>query len=174
MRIRSTAILAVLSCTGSLVAQCSYLQIPHPPGNRRGVHGRVVAAHSWDQDGAGPESAVTVLGGNFALPAGGNNFARWNKATEQWVSIGSGMDSTVRAFTTANSGSLVAAGSFTTCDGLACSRIAMCDGTTWSALGAGLNGSVYALVTLANGDIIAGGSFSNKKQIYHHLAVIKK
>ena len=57
-------------------------------------------------------------------------------------------------------GSLIAAGDFTSVDGVAASRIARWDGTQWSPLGSGLNGAVTEVEPGLDGSLYAAGSFT--------------
>jgi len=60
---------------------------------------------------------------------------------------------------TVYNGELIAAGLFTTADGVVCNNIARWNGVTWQPLADGTNGSVNAL-TVYSGELIAGGWFT--------------
>src|SRR5688572_15677315 len=64
-----------------------------------GVDGPVFAAATWDSDGPGPESAMLVVGGSFAVAGTSlaSNIAAWNGTS--WQQVGGGMNNTVRALT---------------------------------------------------------------------------
>ncbi len=70
-----------------------------------------------------------------------------------------GLNNTVHALTVYQ-GDLIAAGEFTTADGITVNHIARWDGSQWHALGSGITGgSVYALATW-DGVLYAGGDFT--------------
>jgi hypothetical protein len=62
----------------------------------------------------------------------------------------------VQATTTMPDGAVIAAGLFTSLDGVVVDSIARWNGSTWSPLGAGVAGGVAALAVDANGDLLAG------------------
>lgn len=120
-------------------------------GTVSGVGGNVYAAVS---DGAGN----LYIGGDFetAHDTKVSNIAKWDGST--WSTLGSGMNSTVRALVF-DGGTLYAAGNFTTAGGVSANYIAKWDGTAWSALGTGLNWYAQCLVVSA-GTVYVGGEFS--------------
>ncbi|MBX3359051.1 MAG: immunoglobulin domain-containing protein [Phycisphaeraceae bacterium] len=104
-----------------------------------------------------------IVGGDFAAGLGGGsaasaNIRRWDGAS--WQPFGSGANGAVRALAEFQ-GELIAAGEFTTIDGVPANRVARWDGSAWRALGGGIGptGSVKALV-IYNGALIAVGQFS--------------
>lgn len=120
-----------------------------------------------------PDSYVTslaefggapIIGGFFinVEASAVNHIARWSG--ENWVSMGGGVTggglSNPSVFAMIPfSGSLVAAGTFSTAGGSAAYNVASWSGTAWQTLGNGLPGPVWAL-TLWNGNLIAGGGGS--------------
>ena len=82
-------------------------------------------------------------------------------ADEVWQSLGSGMDSYVRALAIYN-GELIAGGDFFTAGGQGASRVARWDGGAWQSLGSGMNNSVQALAVY-NNELIA--DFSPRRAV---------
>ncbi len=138
-----------------------------------GTSGIVFALASFDDgSGGGPR----LYAGGFFTAAGGvaaANIARWNGSS--WSPLGSGVDSTVLAFTVFDDGSgagpaLYVGGAFTTAGGVAAQRIARWDGSSWSALGSGASGLVSALTTFDDGSgpgpsLIVGGEFTTAGEV---------
>jgi hypothetical protein len=75
-----------------------------------------------------------------------------------WVSLGSGMNSSVNALALIGT-NLYAGGGFTTAGGVAANYIAKWNGSAWSALGWGINNSVCALA-VSGTNLYAGGNFT--------------
>lgn len=89
--------------------------------------------------------------------------AKWNPQTEQWSSLGAGVNDTVYALSTDSNGNVYVGGRFTQADGCAsgCLYVAKWNGTAWSALETGITGyAVYALAADTNNDVYVGGQFS--------------
>lgn len=87
---------------------------------------------------------------------------RWDGAG--WVPLGganASVQGPVYALRVLANGDLLAAGNFTTVDGMTVNRIARWNGSAWSALGAGLPGVVNSVTELATGEIVAGGTFAS-------------
>ena len=76
-----------------------------------------------------------------------------------WTLVGAGIDGSVNAITNLPSGDLVAAGTFTTVDGIAAANIARWNGSTWQNLGLGVDSTASALAVLTNGELLVGGAF---------------
>ena len=137
---------------------------------------------SWSPLGAGmsgPPSqpvylvdALTVLpngdliaGGTF-MTAGGIAapcLARWNGST--WspmiTTITNLGPAIVQSLAQMPNGDLVAAGQFTSIDGVAVANIARWNGTAWAPFGAGTDGWIGAMALLQNGDLVVGGNFTH-------------
>lgn len=135
----------------------------------------VYALVTWDPDGAGPQQALLISGGQFTqagnVPV--NRIAAWNGAS--WQALGAGMDHWVRALTTwdpdgagPEQALLIAGGSFVQAEGMTVNRISAWNASSWQALGSGMNDVVYALASWdpdgggpQNPLLIAGGSFTD-------------
>jgi len=116
------------------------------------------------------------VGGNFVTAGGvtANGIARWNRVTQTWSALGSGMIGTryypsVKAIAISGSDVYVG-GSFSAAGGVSASGIAKWDTltNTWSAVGNGIGGStsptVYELA--ASGNVVyVGGAFSTAGNI---------
>ena len=131
-----------------------------------GASNGVVAAVRWDPDGPGPAGEVLVVAGWFQAVASGraNYIARFDPATGQWSSFGTGMNAPVYTLLPLPNGDLVAGGAFSSADGVPVANIARWNGSAWSPIGAGLPTTssqygVRALAQLPNGDLVAGGNF---------------
>lgn len=92
-----------------------------------------------------------------------NRVARWDGST--WSALGSlgsnGVNNTVYALATDNSGNLYVGGAFTIAGGSAAYYIARWDGSNWYTLGTGMNQVVYALAVDSSGGLYAAGSFTS-------------
>lgn len=114
---------------------------------------------SWDPDGAGPASAVLVVGGSFldinGVPA--ERVAIWNRTS--WSAVGSGVSGgeypdvyAIASFDPDGPAPLaprlVVAGKFQSAGGQPASNIAQWDGRAWSTLGSGIDGPVNQLLVL--------------------------
>ena len=79
-----------------------------------GMNEAVYATTMWDPDGAGPQPAVLVAGGNFTTAGGvgANHIARWDGTA--WSAFDTGVSNEVRALAMLPSGDLVAGGNFIT------------------------------------------------------------
>lgn len=88
-----------------------------------------------------------------------NNFVgRW--AGNGWQPIATDLNGAVSSLVFLPNGNLIAAGYFTTINGVPANYIARWNGTTWSPLGSGLNSSVTSAVVLPNGDLVVAGWFT--------------
>lgn len=102
------------------------------------------------------------VGGNFYF-AGSSNLstnciARWNGT--QWDSVGSGMNSDVRALLVDSANDvLYAAGGFTSIGNTICRGVAVWNDTIWKPVGSGLD-TLWGTMCLAmfNGELYAGGA----------------
>jgi hypothetical protein len=74
--------------------------------------------------------------------------------------MGSGMNNSVFDLAVTPDGGLLAAGAFSSADGVPAGRIAYWDSSGWRSIGPGMNGDVHALGVLSNGDFVAAGSFT--------------
>jgi trimeric autotransporter adhesin len=122
---------------------------------------------AWLDDGTGP---ALYVGGNF-LTAGGvlvNRIARWDIASRQFSSFGTGLNGTVFAVTVFDDGSglaLYAGGSFSMAGDVAVSNVARWDHKTgeWAPMGAGTNSAVIDLEVFDDGSgpaLYAVGAFT--------------
>src|SRR5688572_19252237 len=135
---RANLIVALgLSIASQMLGQClppawsAMNQLP-------GVDNSVLAATSWDPDGAGPAPPVLVVGGTFTF-AGGTaaNKVALRDGTS-WQPLGTGLyGNDVRAFAVYN-GELIAAGQFFSAGGVLTNNIARWNGTSWQPLGMGV------------------------------------
>lgn len=149
-----------------------------PPG----TSGQCRAATLWDPDGAGPQRAQPVVGGEFGL-AGGISAARIARFDgDMWLPLGSGSGNGVSdgvwALTTwdpdgsgPQPAQLIAGGNFTASGSTTLNRVARFDGSAWQPLDTGFAGNVVIGVhSLVAWDpdgagplperLIAGGNFS--------------
>jgi hypothetical protein len=78
---------------------------------------------------------------------------------ESWSELGGGMDADVYALAFDRSGTLYAAGGFSSAGLVPANRIAEWNGSTWLALGSGMSSDVYALAFDSQGNLFAGGAF---------------
>ena len=109
----------------------------------------------FDEDGAGPNPPVLIVGGAFTA-AGPNlpgtvSIARWDGTA--WSSVGGGVvGGTVNCFALHDDGngpSLFVGGRFTTAGTTPATLIARWDGTSWHALGPGLDGGLTRVNAMA-------------------------
>ncbi|MCU0865314.1 MAG: hypothetical protein MUC36_16145 [Planctomycetes bacterium] len=125
----------------------------------------------WDPDGAGPRSAVLVIGGQFRLDsADAQCVVWWDPQTKSWgrlpdLPIGVPILGAVNALAVLPNGSLAVGGRFSSGT---IRNIAIWNGTSWSSVGGGVGGAsptatgieVTALDALPNGDLVVGGNFA--------------
>ena len=106
-----------------------------------------------------------VVGGQFDIAdtMTAYNIARWDRNTEQWSTLGEGLNGIVRALTFDQNGNLYAAGEFSGSGSTSLRGVAHWNGSEWKPLGDGINGKVLALASL-NGKIYAGGHFRSAGQ----------
>ncbi|MCA9278443.1 MAG: hypothetical protein H6815_07265 [Phycisphaeraceae bacterium] len=141
-------------------------QCPSPqwyiPAASGGTNGPIHTMVLWNQEAAGPNRSILVLGGDFTEAGGtdANNIATFDFQTGEWNTLGAGTNGVVSAVTLLADKSLVAAGDFTIAGSAPAKRVARWDGFQWHALGTGMNDVVYALTTTSTGDLYAGGFFT--------------
>lgn len=127
-----------------------------------GVAGTVYAAYSWDPDGAGPQPALLVVGGTFAIAGNEavSNIAAWDGV--RWRGVGEGFAGTVRSLGSYR-GELIAGGMLERSGETLVSGIARFDGSRWNPMGegapAGTTPTVQAMIEW-NGLLYAGGTFT--------------
>ena len=161
MRRCPASVLAAVAGIATLVAPpSSCAQAPcsltwRPGEGIPGLDGVPYAMANWDPDGAGPQPAVVVVGGQFTV-AGDQlvgNVALYDPALRRWSSLGAGVAEPVNAIVVRNGavgGPLVVGTN---------AGVRAWNGTTWQPLGLTFNSAVNHLVELANGDLVAGGAF---------------
>lgn len=132
-------------------------------GNTIGVNGYVYSIVV-----NGPKVYVA---GQFSKAGGidANNIAVWDRATQKWSTLGSGIggDGTTPPFISeifVRGGEIYVGGNFTTAGGAPANNIAKWSGTGWTALGNGIDGTVNAL-TFYKGNLYAGGSFTRAGEV---------
>ncbi len=165
--------LGIVGVTQPALGQCpnDWIKTDGLPGV--GSVPEVVAAISWDPDGAGPEQARLVAGGLFEIITDSvvNKIATLNPETGRWEDLAGGI---VYIFLDEETGEtihgglvmslgvyqddLIVGGAISHAGGVPANFIARWDGTSWSALGSGLNGFVNSM-TVYNGELIVTGSF---------------
>ncbi|MBL8754049.1 MAG: hypothetical protein JNK15_12185 [Planctomycetes bacterium] len=154
----------VVFAVAALPAQCG---LQWSPGDVfAGANNGVDAAIPWDPDGPGPAGEQLVVAGWFQVVANvrANYIARFDPASGQWASFGTGMNAPVYALLALPNGDLVAGGAFSSAGGVPVANLARWNGTAWTPIGAGLPTTsgqfgVRALARLPNGDLVAGGNF---------------
>lgn len=150
---------AMLLPLGGLTGQCQFAWAPGD--GLPGTSGRVEAAVAWDPDGSGPQPERILMAGWFE--AGGDargGVVAYDPMQRTWQSFGGRTDQAIYALLPLPNGELIAAGAFTTIDGVAASHVARFDGTAWRAMGGGLDQAGHSLALLPNGDVAVGGWFS--------------
>ncbi|MCC6650790.1 MAG: T9SS type A sorting domain-containing protein [Candidatus Eisenbacteria bacterium] len=117
--------------------------------------------------GGGSSGAIYAAGSfNVAGNIVAKGVARYDVATSQWSTFGSGLNAAARAIALSPDGNTVyAGGSFTQAGGVNVNRIARWNGSAWSAMGAGFNNLVEIISVAPNGDVYAGGTFTNFSRI---------
>ncbi len=123
-----------------------YSQFPSWNALNGGTNGLVRATINFNDE--------LIVGGQFSIP--GMNIARYDGST--WSTFGTGANDTIFAFAIYN-GKLIAAGAFTSIDGVPCNRIAQWDGLTWSPLGIGVNNTIFTADSIGN-FLMIGGRFT--------------
>jgi len=101
-------------------------------------------------------------GGRFTVAdtVNAHNIAAWNRETERWEPLGSGVNGVVNAIAIAPDGTLFVGGDFTRAGDLPAKNIAKWDGTRWLPLAEGVNNPVHAL-TIDGPHVYVGGEFSS-------------
>ncbi len=107
------------------------------------------------------------VGNSAAADLQVNRIARFNRTTNMWERLGSGLSSNVYTLAVLPNGDIIAGGRFTVGTTIAgetatpaVSRIARWDGAAWSPMGTGVNNDVLALAVDSNGDLLVGGKFT--------------
>jgi FlgD Ig-like domain/Domain of unknown function (DUF5122) beta-propeller len=91
-----------------------------------------------------------------------SNIGRFDFDTQQWVSLGTGMDRAVRGIAVAPNGDVFAVGEFTTAGGVKAQAIARWDGQAWHDVGGSLSPRARALALVATDDAVyVGGYFDH-------------
>lgn len=100
------------------------------------------------------------IGGLFSIAdtMTARNIAVWNRQTQQWRTLGEGVNGKIWALAKDPQGGLYAGGEFTASGNTTVNGVARWDGTSWQALGDGILGKVSSLL-YAEGKLYAGGTF---------------
>lgn len=154
---------------GRAVAQCDERWVPGD--GLVGLSGTVRATIRWDRDGPGPEPALLIVGGDFAVAGDvlADSLAAWDG--ERWIALGSpivngSFRGAVWALAVTPSNDLMVGGSFTSIGGVAAANIArLTPEGGWMPVGVGLGpptgvGSVRSITPLADGRLFIGGTFA--------------
>jgi hypothetical protein len=99
------------------------------------------------------------VGGDFTNWDGIANadyLVKWNGTA--WSAIGTGANGVVWSLAQDASGTIYAAGSFTTINSVSCNRVAKWTGTTWATLGTGLDSTAYSMAIDDGGRVFVGGN----------------
>ncbi|HLP83752.1 MAG TPA: hypothetical protein VK157_05335 [Phycisphaerales bacterium] len=150
--------LAMSSCAvlTSAWAQCEPAW--QPGDGLIGVDGGVLSATTWDPDGPGPQIGKIVLGGEFLLAgtARVQNVATFDGT--QFGALGAGLEGGyVQVVHASATGSLYAAGFFTSSGGEPISCVARWTGSQWQSVG-NIAGFANSLTTNASGEVFVGGN----------------
>jgi hypothetical protein len=89
----------------------------------------------------------------------GRNVARWNGSS--WSSPNPGSNGPVTAVAALPDGSLLAGGSFTQIDGVACNRFALRQGNTWTAVASTATAAPRRMLARPDGSAVVLGDFPN-------------
>ena len=93
-----------------------------------------------------------------------NNIAKFDAATQTWVSLGGGLtrasNASVDALALDPDGNLYAGGLFDSAGAVSANNIAMWNGTSWSPLAGGVNSQVFTLLADPTGKVWVGGDFA--------------
>lgn len=159
---------SVLSAVGIacllFAAPCaSQCDLQWQPGNVAGANMSVCDAVHWDPDGAGPMAPVVVIGGYFET-IGAQQFSRiaaFDVATNQFQSLGAGVNGMVRRLRIAPNNDLYAVGEFTRTGGVPAPGVARFDGQQWQAIDTNApDGPVWDIAFAPNGDLYIAGEFA--------------
>ena len=146
-------------CATVVVGQC--MNTWRPADVLPGTDGDVLAAVTWDPDGAGPAGEHVVLGGAFQWIGGlaANRVVLYDPGANVCTALGSGLDGSVHTLFVLPNGDLIAGGAFATAGGVAAPGVARWTGAAWVPMGAGLSQTVFDFALLPNGDLVAAGSW---------------
>jgi hypothetical protein len=161
LALRPFALVCIATFAAPAIAQCDAdWQVGK---SISGANATVLCSAKWDPDGTGPADELIVFGGAFDIigPIQANHVVAWNPTTNEWTTLGTGLDGSVWALAVLPNGNLVAGGSFLAAGGVPAQRVAMWDGNSWQAMGLGMDDIVRTLLAMPNGDVIAGGNFFN-------------
>ncbi|MCU0865785.1 MAG: hypothetical protein MUC36_18525 [Planctomycetes bacterium] len=167
------------------VAQCGIAFNALLPAN--GVDGEVIAAATWDVDGAGPLSPEVVVAGNFTRAGGlqSPGIARWRTSSGVWSTMSPPSGAAITAMVTLPNGDLAVAaggvhlwnGTWTTTSGAPAATALAVAGNgdllavagasvhrrsagVWQSIGAPAGASLLrTIVGMPNGDIMVAGFF---------------
>ena len=124
-----------------------------PLGSSSGIAGdnAFVSSILIDGDNVYVGGTFTTAGARSA-----NNVAVWDKTTNQWSGLGSGVEGNVNAIAKGPDGVYIG-GSFSSAGGVASNSVARWDGTEWHSLAGGVNGFVNTIAVLNNSIFVGGG-----------------
>lgn len=161
-QILSLALLALGSATvvvGGARSQCSLVLTPVSPPS---AISHCTAMTVWDRDGAGPLPPALVVAYQVPAPPqqGRQAIVAYDEASAQWTFLVSNVGGRVNTLVPLSNGRLVAAGNFSSLDGVPATDLARFDGTTWSQIGSiQAQAELHAVLELPNGDLLVGGEF---------------
>ncbi|HEX6811863.1 MAG TPA: hypothetical protein VF384_09605 [Planctomycetota bacterium] len=141
--------MVALAASAQMRGQCSNSWLPV------GADHYVRAMTTWDPDGAGPQTAVVVVGGQFTMIGGipANGIAIHDPVLGTWSAMGTPQLANVRSIAVMANGDLIACGDLGTS-----SLLARWNGSSWAPFATGMSGAAGPLLPLPNGDLIVGGS----------------
>ncbi|MFZ4575569.1 MAG: GC-type dockerin domain-anchored protein [Phycisphaerales bacterium] len=111
----------------------------------------------WDPDGPGPRSPLVLVSGSF-MAAGnlyGSSLVGYNPESRTWTHVAAPISGVVNAVLPMDDGTFFAAGSFSSPELPAASRLAFWDGSTWRDESIGIGSPVLAIARLNSGELVA-------------------